>query len=136
MRSSKGGSPPGQMSEDSQHANAFALEEPKDAAFFLSHGYAFYEAGQYDLSIEDFKKAIDLDEKNVDAMFALGMCLKASGKKEEAIASFKGAISALDQGVVSDKSRSRMLRRLALGHINDINTGDWNLEGEIWQRVG
>lgn len=135
MSSSKHGSIPRQLTEDATQVEAIMMEEPRDAAAFLRRGYAFYGSGQYDRSIDDFKRAIDLEEKNVDAIYALGMSLKASGKKEEAIALFKKAIALLDQGVVIDKSRSRMLRRLALGHVNDINTGDWNLEGEIWQRV-
>jgi hypothetical protein len=41
----------------------------------------------------------------------------------------------LDGGVVPDKSRARILRRLALGHVNEMTSGNWNLEAEIWQRV-
>ena len=29
-----------------------------------------------------------------------------------------------------------MLRRLALGHVNEMTQGDWNLEKEIWKHIG
>jgi tetratricopeptide (TPR) repeat protein len=112
-----------------------AMEQPTDTAAYLRRGYAFYGTSQYEEANEDFRRALDLDPTTVDAVYGLGMSLKALGKKEEAVAAFTKAIGLIDQGIVSDKSRARILRRLALGHINEINTGDWNLEAEIWQRI-
>ncbi len=113
-----------------------AMEQPTDPGSYILRGYAYYGTGRYAEAAEDFKRALDLDSTAVDAVYALGMCLKAAGKKEEAAAAFKKAIALIDQGVVADKSRARILRRLAKGHINEITNGDWNLEAEIWQHVG
>jgi hypothetical protein len=56
-------------------------------------------------------------------------------RKEEAIPSFQKAVSLIEAGKLENKDRSEMLRRLALGHINELTVGDWNLEKEIWQRI-
>ena len=112
-----------------------AMEQPTDPAAFLRRGYAYYGTSQYEKANEDFRRALDLDPTTVDAVYGLGMSLKSLAKKEEAVAAFTKAIGLIDQGIISDKSRARILRRLALGHINEINTGDWNLEAEIWQRI-
>jgi tetratricopeptide (TPR) repeat protein len=113
-----------------------AMEQPTDSAAYLRRGYAFYGVQRFSDASEDFKKAIDLDPNAVDAVYALGMSLKAAGEKAAAASAFKDAISLIDQGVVTDKSRARILRRLAFGHFNEITSGDWNLETEIWQHVG
>jgi tetratricopeptide (TPR) repeat protein len=125
----------GQILEDNPTVDPGAMEQPANSASYLQRGYAYYGVNQYAEAVEDFHKALDLDPKAVDAVYGLGMGLKAEGKKDEAVAAFKNAIALLDQGVVSDKVRARILRRLALGHVNEMTRGDWNLEAEIWQRV-
>jgi tetratricopeptide (TPR) repeat protein len=124
-----------QILDDNSAGDPGAMEQPANSTGYLQRGYAFYGVNRYAEAVEDFHKAIDLDPTAVDAVYGLGMGLKAEGKKEEAVAAFKNAIALLDQGVVSDKVRARILRRLALGHINEMTKGDWNLEAEIWQRV-
>jgi tetratricopeptide (TPR) repeat protein len=126
----------GQILDYNPPVDPATMEQPADTAAYLRRGYAFYGVANYADAAEDFKKAIDLDATAVDAVYGLGMSLKAAGKNEESVASFKKAIALIDQGVVPDKSRARILRRLALGHVNEITSGDWNLEAEIWQHVG
>lgn len=41
----------------------------------------------------------------------------------------------LNSGVLEDSIRASMLRRLAVGHTNQLKGGDWALESEIWKRV-
>ena len=125
----------GQILDYNPPVDPTAMEQPSDTAAYIRRGYAYYGVKHYDEAIEDFKKASDLDPNAVDAIYGQGMSLKASGKKDEAILVFKKAIALLDGGVVPDKSRARILRRLALGHVNEMTSGNWNLEAEIWQRV-
>ncbi len=125
-----------QMLEYNPPVDPEAMEPPTDCAAYIRRGYAFYGIKKFSEASEDFKKALDLDPNAVDAIYALGMSLKASGEKDAAASAFKNAIAMIDQGAVSDKSRARILRRLALGHFNEITSGDWNLEKEIWQHVG
>jgi tetratricopeptide (TPR) repeat protein len=126
----------GQILDYNPPVDPAAMDQPADPAAYLRRGYAFYGIKKYAEASEDFQKAFELDPTSVDAVYGLGMSLKASSKKDEATVAFKKAIALIDKGVVADKSRARILRRLALGHVNEIATGNWNLEAEIWQHVG
>ncbi len=107
---------------------------PRSAADYLRRGYAFYARGRFPEAIEDYRAATALDPEMVDAVFALGMALKASERPQEGIQAFQQVLSLLNAGAVADRTRADMLRRLALGHINEMTSGDWNLRREIWQR--
>jgi tetratricopeptide (TPR) repeat protein len=111
------------------------LPEPQNPAEYLRRGYAFYARGLLPEAEADFRKGIDRDPDAVDIVYALGMTLKAAKKTEESIDVFRQVIASLNAGAVADRIRADMLRRLALGHINEITSGDWNLEKEIWQHV-
>jgi tetratricopeptide (TPR) repeat protein len=135
MKSEKHNSKQIQILDNNPPVDPAAMEQPADPAAYLRRGYAFYGIGQYEKANEDLRQAFDLDSTSVDGVYGLGMSLKALGKKEEAVVAFTKAIELIDREIISDKSRARILRRLALGHINEIKTGDWNLEAEIWQRI-
>ncbi len=109
------------------------MAEPTTAADFLRRGMGFYARKQYEKAEADLRKATSLDPDAKDAYYSLGMVLKAQGRKEEAVQAFQRAIDVL----TADKSdvSAEMLRRLALGHINELKKGDWDLEREIWKRV-
>jgi tetratricopeptide (TPR) repeat protein len=94
-------------------------------------GWAYYAVGDYPHAETDLREALHQDQNNMDAYYALGMTLKITGDKTGALAAFQ-QVAALSQ-LHSDSVRGRMVRRLALGHIHEIETGDWNLEKEIWQ---
>jgi cytochrome c-type biogenesis protein CcmH/NrfG len=84
---------------------------------------------------EDFRQAIALDTNSVEAYYGLGLVLKAQDRRQEAIAAFQKVVDLLEASTTDDRSRSHMLRRLSIGHMNMLKTGDWNLEKEIWQRI-
>jgi tetratricopeptide (TPR) repeat protein len=111
------------------------IPQPQSSMEYLRRGYAFYARSLFPEAEDDFRKAIELDPEAVDAVYALGMALKAHGRHEESIQVFKQVLSLLNAGAVADRVRADMLRRLAVGHINFITSGDWNLEKEIWQKV-
>lgn len=111
-----------------------AMENPQSVADYLRRGYAFYARSKFPQAEDDFRKAISLDPHSVDSIYALGMTLKAEKKIDESVQTFKQAIAIIKSGVLEDKIRGDMLKRLAMGHINEMTEGDWNLEKEIWQR--
>lgn len=82
---------------------------------------------------EDFRNALQLDPKSIDANYVLGLILKAQERKQEAVEYFKKTVDLLEEDRSENKARKEMLRRLAMGHINELSRGDWNLEEEIWQ---
>ena len=111
------------------------MPEPEDVDGYVRRGYVFYSRHMYKEAETDFRNAVSLNPEAVDAIYALGMTLKAQREDDAAIKAFQRAIELLEAGVVEGKSRTEMLRRLALGHINEITQGNWNLEKEIWQKA-
>lgn len=108
------------------------MPAPVDLAGYMRRGWAYHARGMESQAEADFQKALEIAPDSVDANYVLGLVFKAQGKKEDAIRCFKKSIALLESGVVTDTTRADMLRRLALGHINEISIGDWNLEKEIW----
>ena len=111
------------------------MGEPTSADEFQKRGMALYARKQYTDAEVDLKKAISLDSNHIDSYYSLGMVLKALDRKEEAIAVFTQVLNLLGTQTGSNTSKHDMLRRLALGHINEMTQGDWNLEKEIWKHI-
>lgn len=88
-----------------------------------------------DAAEENFRQAIALNPKAVDAYYGLGLVLKAQDRRQEAILAFQQVVDLLATDIVEDRIRSQMLRRLSIGHMNQMKTGDWDLEKEIWKRI-
>ncbi len=110
------------------------IKNPKSAADYLRRGWAYRANDQEEKAEQDFRAALGIEAQSVDASYALGLTLKAQGKHDQAVAVFQQVIDLLEEGVEQDHDRQEMLHRLALGHINLISQGDWNLEKEIWRR--
>jgi tetratricopeptide (TPR) repeat protein len=110
------------------------IAEPKDADDFLKRGMAYYARKQYEDAEKDLNKAIELNPNFIDAYYSVGMVYKAENRKDDAIKAFQRAINLIETDEDETKSAGfDMLRKLALGHVNEISQGDWNLEKEIWQ---
>jgi len=108
---------------------------PTSADEFHKRGMALYARKQYSDAEVDLKKAISLDSNHIDSYYSLGMVLKARDRKEEAIAAFTQVLNLLGSQAEQNTSKHDMLRRLALGHVNEMTQGDWNLEKEIWKHI-
>jgi thioredoxin-like negative regulator of GroEL len=100
----------------------------------IAKGWSFHASAAEEDAEEYFRAACDKDARSIEALYGLALVLKSQGRRKEAVKTFKQLIGLLELQVLSDKVRSTMLRRLAKGHINEIETGDWNLEEEIWQK--
>jgi tetratricopeptide (TPR) repeat protein len=111
-----------------------AMPEPTDLQGLMRRGWAYHSRGLNEQAEADFRQAIEMAPDSVDAHYVLGLVLKARQQKDQAIGAFKKVVELVEGGDLEDKARSEMLRRLALGHINEISEGDWNLEQEIWHR--
>jgi tetratricopeptide (TPR) repeat protein len=131
----KGQKPKGSQSQAPDLVEPSQMPEPHTAVEYLRRGYAFYGRSLFPEAIRDFKAATSLDSEFLDAVYALGLALKADHQDEESVKAFRQVLELLNAGAVADRIRADMLRRLALGHINEITLGDWNLEKEIWHRI-
>jgi tetratricopeptide (TPR) repeat protein len=111
------------------------VKEPTDYEGFMQRGWAFHARGDQDRAESDFRRAISYSPESVDANFALGLVMKSQGRKEEAVELFKKTMALIEQGKIEDHAQSEMMRRLTLGHINELTTGDWNLKDQIWRQA-
>lgn len=112
------------------------VQPPENKTFEEYHreGWRLYGSkGNHDAAEENFRRAISVNPNSVDAYYGLALVLKAQDRRKEAIAMFQKVLDLLNANVVEDRNRAQMLRRLALGHINWLQSGDWNLEREIWK---
>ncbi len=110
------------------------MPEPSDLRGFIRRGWAYHSQKRDDLAETDFRRAVSIDPRSVDALYGLGLILKAQGRNDEAISTFQKTLDLIQSGAVEDRIRAEMLRRLTIGHINEISSGDWNLEEMVWHR--
>ncbi len=112
-----------------------SMAQPGDANAFIRRGSAYYARKEYECAAIDLERAIAIDSSKIDSFYTLGMVFKAMQEKDKAVEAFTRVLELITVQPETDKIRCAMLRRLALGHINAITQGDWNLEKEIWQRT-
>ena len=105
-------------------------ETPAD---YTKRGWLYYSKQKYDLAVEDFRQGLTSETQNIDTWYGLGLALKASGTTLKAVEAFETVLGLL--GKLEDKQRANILGRLTHGQINQMKTGDWNLEKEVWKRV-
>lgn len=122
------------VKEDPAEIAPEELSEPTDFDGFMQRGWAFHSRGNQERAESDFRRALSYSPESVDANYALGLVLKAQGMNDEAVESFNKAMSLIEAGKVNDSNRLEMMRRLTLGHINELTIGDWNLEDQIWHQ--
>jgi len=104
-----------------------------DRAALERLGWALYGAGRFLDAAAAARECQALAPGDPEPSYLLGMALKASGDSDGAAAAF-GAAAANASGV-SDTVRGAMLRRLAVGQVNWLQRGEWNLEPETWVRT-
>ena len=102
-------------------------------ADFAERGWLYLSHKNYDRSVADFRQVVATDPGDMDSWYGLGLALKASGSKEQALEAFERVLALISK--VEDHQRASVLSRLAKGHINQIKTGDWNLAKEVWKTV-
>jgi Tfp pilus assembly protein PilF len=110
------------------------LKDPSDYESFMQRGWALHARGEHEKAESDFRRALSYSPESVDAAYAMGLVLKSQGNTGEATEMFNKTMELIKQGKIEDHSKSEMMRRLTLAHINELTTGDWNLEDEIWQQ--
>lgn len=110
-------------------------KEPTDYDGFMQRGWAFHARGNQVKAESDFRRALSYSPESVDANYAMGLVMKSQGNNEEAVEQFNKAMELIKQGKIERPSQSEMMRRLTLGHINELTTGDWNLEDQIWHQA-
>ena len=121
---------PGKAPLDPPQASPQGLTA-SSAGEYAIRGWSFYAAKEYQKAEADLRESLRLDPDDLDVHYALGLVLKAAGQKTPAVETFRKVVELTSY--LSDPIRARMVRRLALGQIHDIESGEWNLEKETWQ---
>lgn len=110
------------------------IKDPSDHDSFLLRGWAFHARGKQEKAESDFRRAISFSPDSVEANYGMALVMKSQGKKEEATQQFNKVMELIELGKIEDQAKSEMMRRLTLAHINELTTGDWNLQDEIWKQ--
>ncbi len=105
---------------------------PQSPEDFLERGWLYYSLQKYELAQADFDVALRNDPDNLDSWYALGLTLKAMGNGLKAVEAFS-RVDALT-GYIDEHQKAMIISRLAHGQINQIKTGNWNLEKEVWKK--
>jgi tetratricopeptide (TPR) repeat protein len=100
---------------------------------YTIRGWAYFSTQKFDLSSADFDHVVAEEPENIDSWYGLGLALKGSGTNSKALEAFEKVLELIH--LLEDHQRANILGRLAKGQINQIKTGDWNLEKEIWKTV-
>ncbi len=105
---------------------------PQSTDDFLERGWLYYSHKKYELAEADFNLVLQKEPFNADAWYALGLTLKGLGDTQKALDAFAKIDGVITQ--IEDHQRATIISRLAHGQINQIKTGNWNLEKEVWKR--
>ena len=101
-------------------------------AEIINKGWLQKAEGKYDDAEASFRMAVSIDSDSIEAHYGLGMALKGQDRRQESIKSFEKVLELVDIRV-EDRTRGEMLKRLAHAHVNQLRSGDWGLEKEIWK---
>ncbi len=99
---------------------------------YASRGWLFYSHQNFEKAVDDFRQVLEKDKNDVDGWYGLGLSLKFAGSTVEAVQAFNKVLGLIN--TLKDKQRANVLDRLVKGQINRIQTGDWDLEKEVWKR--
>ena len=104
----------------------------QDVPEVYDRGWLRFSQGDYQWAVEVLQEAVRLDPENVEASYALGLALEASGQGKAAVEGFKMAAISADSP--ENATQGRKIHRLTIGHVHRIETEDWNLERETWPK--
>jgi len=106
---------------------------PQTPAELTNRGWLFYARKEYAQAEADLRRALEANPDEVETLYPLGLTLKATGASKEAVEVFRRVIELV--GTIPNRVRANLIRRIAIGHIHEIETGNWDLEAEIWHKT-
>jgi tetratricopeptide (TPR) repeat protein len=110
---------------------AAAQANPTSVEAQSNLGWGYYGQHQYPDAIKTFQAALALDNGYIDAHYGLALALKENQQGAQAVPEFETVIKLTSQ--LENSERGMMLAKLARGHINQIQSGDWNLDTDMRQ---
>ena len=120
------------MTKRSQAGGPQTPAEP-EAQTPLDRAWAAYGAQDLAQAQREVQGVLDQSPHDVEAAYLAGLVARSQGEGDRATAAFQVVIDHHAQ--IADTTRARMLRRLAVGHLNQLARGQWDLEPETWVRT-
>lgn len=109
-----------------KHFSEMIIKHPRIMACYLGRGTAYALSNQIDNAIEDFSRAISLDQSNPDSYKRRGQAQAARGLAKEAIADFTRAIE------LSSRDADAYLQRgVILNRLHDYQSAMKDLEQSV-----
>jgi Tfp pilus assembly protein PilF len=99
----------------------------------LDRAWAAYGAQDLAQAQREVQGLLEQSPHDVEAAYLAGLVARAQGAGDRATAAFQVVVDHHAQ--IADATRARMLRRLAVGHLNQLSRGQWDLEPETWVRT-
>jgi tetratricopeptide (TPR) repeat protein len=106
--------------------------DPQTNEEYLERGWLYYSHEKYERAEADINAVLQNEPDNVDAWYALGLVWKAIGNLQRAVEAFSKIDSVIAE--IDEHQRATIISRLAHGQINQIQTGNWDLEKEVWKK--
>jgi len=101
-------------------------QNPDEVEPLRNLGWGHYGRGQTQQAIEVFRRATERFSSDAESYYALGLALVRAGDQQEAAKqAFQRAVELADS--IPGKVRADMLRKLAMGHLNQIDHGRWDI---------
>jgi tetratricopeptide (TPR) repeat protein len=109
------------MTEEVQAQQTTPDETPQAALDFIGSGWKQYAEGKYAQAEENFRKAIELDGRLLDAYYGLGVAQLRQGNPEKALEWLEKARNLTDEETVTANSAHRtMIHQLITAQISII----------------
>lgn len=113
---------------DSPNEPAMNVPEPQTAAEYTARGWSHYGKREFYRAEADFRKALENIPDDVEANYALGLCLNASGRPQEAAKMFDRVILMAENVPPEQNVKAHMFSRLAKDHLGWIKSSDASAE--------
>lgn len=92
------------------HYRELIRQSPDDMGLITNLAWCYERAGQYHDAIQEFHRALDLDVRNFNVHYGMGLALLGEGRKQEALRHFELARD-LVASESSDRSEIVMLTK-------------------------
>ena len=101
------------MTDEAKKPGNLAIELLVQADEHLALGWTHYVSGEFPQALEEFRRAIELGGRAVDAHYGLGISHRRQGETEKALVELGKAQTLVDdESILLDPARRAILRQL------------------------
>lgn len=105
-----------------------SVPEPQTSSEYITSGWSHYGKREFYRAEADFRKALENVPDDVEANYALALCLNASGRPQEAAKIFDRVVQMAESVPPEENVRAHMFSRLAKDHLFWLKSGETSPE--------